>query len=60
MLLVADAQRLAIAAASFDVGRCSQAIGQLPDPAAAAGELHRVLRSGGRIGIQLDVSADPR
>lgn len=60
LVLVADAQHLAFASESFDVVTCSQAIGQFPDPTAAARELRRVLRSGGRIGVQRDVGADPR
>lgn len=59
-VLVTDAERLGFVAETFDVVTCSQAVGQFPHPDMAAQEFRRVLRSGGRLGVQRDVGGDPR
>lgn len=55
---VADAERLPYNAQSFDAVVCECALCTFPDKAAAAAELARVLRPGGRVAIS-DVTADP-
>jgi ubiquinone/menaquinone biosynthesis C-methylase UbiE len=47
----APADRLPVADESFDVAVCQQGLQFFPDQAAALGELYRVLRPGGRLGI---------
>lgn len=49
--LEADAERLPLAAASFDRIICFSVWPHLDDPAAAASELARVLRGGGRLHV---------
>ena len=46
-----DAERLRLAASSFDAIICECAFCTFPDKAAAAGEFVRVLRPGGRLGL---------
>jgi len=48
-LVQGDATALPVAEASFDRALSVQVLEYLPDPAAALGELHRVLRPGGRL-----------
>ena len=48
-LLVADAQALPFAAASFDSVVCTLGLNAIPDDQAAVGEMYRVLRPGGRL-----------
>lgn len=48
---VADAERLALDSASFDVVICECAFCTFPDKTAAAAEIARVLRPGGRFGL---------
>jgi len=48
-LLVADAQALPFAAASFDSVVCTLGLNTIPDDQAAVGEMDRVLRPGGRL-----------
>lgn len=57
-LLSADAERLPLKQASVDVVVCECAFCTLPDKRAAAAELARVLRPGGRLGLA-DVTIDP-
>ena len=47
--VAADAQRLPLAAASFDAAVSTEAFHWVPDKDAALAELHRVLRPGGRL-----------
>ncbi len=55
---VGDAERLSIEDGSFDAVVCECAFCTFPDKATAAGELARVVRPGGRVGIT-DVWLDP-
>lgn len=48
-LRVGDAQRLEFADASFDTVVCALGLCTIPDPAAAIGEMRRVLVPGGRL-----------
>jgi ubiquinone/menaquinone biosynthesis C-methylase UbiE len=48
-LLVADAQALPFAAASFDSVVCTLGLNAIPDDRAAVAEMYRVLRPGGRL-----------
>jgi ubiquinone/menaquinone biosynthesis C-methylase UbiE len=48
-LLVADAQTLPFAAASFDSVVCTLGLNAIPDDRAAVAEMDRVLRPGGRL-----------
>ena len=50
-LRLGDAQALDFPDASFDSVVCTLAFCTIPDPAAAAREVHRVLRSGGRFAL---------
>lgn len=52
-LLVADAERLPFAEAAFDMVYSWGVIHHSPDTAAAVGEIHRVLRPGGRARIMI-------
>lgn len=44
-----DVQVLELPSASFDTALCAHVLDAVPDPARALGELHRVLRPGGRL-----------
>jgi hypothetical protein len=55
---IGDAERLALADASFDAVVCECALCTFPDKQAALAELARVVRPGGRVGIT-DVWLDP-
>jgi arsenite methyltransferase len=55
---VGDAERLPYRTGAFDAVVCECAWCTFPDQAAAAAELARVLRPGGRLGVT-DVTADP-
>jgi arsenite methyltransferase len=55
---VGDAERLAFGARSFDAVMCECALCTFPGKAAALGEVARVLRPGGRVGIT-DVWLEP-
>jgi arsenite methyltransferase len=55
---VADAERLPVDDASFDAAVCECALCTFPDKDAAAAELARSVRSGGRVGIT-DIWLDP-
>jgi SAM-dependent methyltransferase len=46
-----DAERLTLSDGVFDVALCALGLMYLPDPARALGELRRVLRPGGRVGL---------
>ena len=59
-VLSMDAQQLGFAPESFEIVACSQAMNEFPDPSVAAREFRRVIREGGRIGVQRDVAMDPR
>ncbi|BCJ35436.1 methyltransferase [Actinocatenispora thailandica] len=54
----ADAAALPAPAGGFDLALCGSALFLLPDPAAAAGELHRVLRPGGRVAVSVPRETD--
>lgn len=45
--VLGDAENLPVASESFDVAICTQVLEYLPNPEAAVGEIHRVLRPGG-------------
>jgi ubiquinone/menaquinone biosynthesis C-methylase UbiE len=49
--LCADAESLPLADGSFDLVLCECSLCLFPDKAAAVGELHRVLRPGGRLAL---------
>ncbi len=49
--LAGDAERLPVAAATFDVVICECAFCTFPDKSRAAAEIYRVVRPGGRIGL---------
>lgn len=53
-----DAEALPLPDVTYDVVMCECALCTFPDKAAAAAEMARVLRPGGRVGIT-DVTADP-
>ena len=53
-----DAERLPVADSSFDAIICECAFCTFPDKQAAAGEFHRVLRGGGRVGLS-DLTRGP-
>ncbi len=55
--VVGDAESLPFASESFDIVICECAFCTFPDKAAAASEMVRVLRSGGRVGIS-DMTVD--
>lgn len=46
-----DAEKLALADASFDVALCALGLMYMPDPEQALHEMRRVLRPGGRLGL---------
>jgi ubiquinone/menaquinone biosynthesis C-methylase UbiE len=46
-----DAERLDLPDAAFDVALCALGLMYLPEPEAGLGELRRVLRPGGRVGL---------
>jgi SAM-dependent methyltransferase len=48
---VLDLERIDEPAGAYDVALCREALMLVPDPARAAGEIHRVLRPGGRAAI---------
>ncbi len=48
-----DAVQLPFEEGDFDVAFCQQALQFVPDPAAVVGEMHRVLRRGGRMGLNV-------
>jgi SAM-dependent methyltransferase len=48
-----DAAAMPLADAAFDVVVCQAALMFMPDPAAAVGEMRRVLASGGRLGLSV-------
>jgi len=48
-IVAGDLERLPIADASIDYAVCLNALHHVPDAAAAVGEVHRVLRRGGRV-----------
>jgi SAM-dependent methyltransferase len=54
---VGDAERLGVDAGSFDAAVCECALCTFPEKPTAVGELARVLKPGGRLGIT-DVTAD--
>jgi SAM-dependent methyltransferase len=54
-----DAQRLPYPDASFDAAYLIGVLGEIPDPAAALGELRRVLKPGGRLVVGEVLLADP-
>jgi 27-O-demethylrifamycin SV methyltransferase len=58
VLRLADAQRLPNADATFDGAYLSAVLGEIPSPARALHELHRVLKPGGRLVIA-EVCLDP-
>ncbi len=51
MRAVMDAQSIAIAPGSIDVGVMAFVIFTVPDPSGVMGEVHRVIRPGGRFGV---------
>jgi len=50
---VLDIERIAVPDASFDVAICREGLMLVPDPAAAAREILRVLRPGGRFAVSV-------
>ena len=50
---VLDLERIAVPDASFDVVLCREGLMLVPDPAAAAREIRRVLRPGGRFALSV-------
>jgi ubiquinone/menaquinone biosynthesis C-methylase UbiE len=58
MFMVGDAERLPFLEGTFDAVICECAFCTFPTKSAAAAELARVLRPGGRLGVT-DVTADP-
>jgi ubiquinone/menaquinone biosynthesis C-methylase UbiE len=59
-LLVADAQALPFAAASFDSLVCTLGLNAIPDDQAAVAEMYRVLRPGGRLVLVGHVASPSR
>jgi ubiquinone/menaquinone biosynthesis C-methylase UbiE len=59
-LLVADAQALPFAAASFDSVVCTLGLNAIPDDQAAVAEMYRVLRRGGRLVLVGHVASPSR
>jgi SAM-dependent methyltransferase len=57
--VVAPAQQLPFADASFEAAWCLGVLCTIPDKAAALAELRRVLRPGGRVGLLVFVAARP-
>jgi ubiquinone/menaquinone biosynthesis C-methylase UbiE len=57
-LVVADAARLPIGPAAFDLVTCKLAFHYFPDPARVAAELARVCRPGGRVAVIDRVASD--
>jgi ubiquinone/menaquinone biosynthesis C-methylase UbiE len=58
-VLVADGESLPFASHSFDVITCGNSLNFFHDTVGALKEMHRVLRSGGRIGITLVAKRSP-
>jgi ubiquinone/menaquinone biosynthesis C-methylase UbiE len=59
-LLVADAQALPFAAASFDSVVCTLGLNAIPDDRAAVAEMSRILRPGGRLVLVGHVASPSR
>jgi ubiquinone/menaquinone biosynthesis C-methylase UbiE len=59
-LLVADAQALPFAAASFDSVVCTLGLNAIPDDRAAVAEMSRILRPGGRLVLLGHVASPSR
>lgn len=59
-LLVADAQALPFATASFDSVVCTLGLNAIPDDRAAVAEMYRVLRPGGRLVLVGHVASSSR
>ncbi|MCZ7535687.1 MAG: class I SAM-dependent methyltransferase [Acidimicrobiia bacterium] len=57
-LVAGDALDLPFARGAFDVVFISAVLGEIPDPVGALREIHRVLRSGGRL-LVVEVRGDP-
>ncbi len=59
-LACADASRLPLPAASFDLASCAYSLHHMPEPAAALAEMSRVVRPGGLLAlVDLFVPEDP-
>jgi O-methyltransferase/aklanonic acid methyltransferase len=54
----ADAAALPVPTGGFDLALCGSALFLLPDPAAAAAELHRAVRPGGRVAVSVPRETD--
>jgi ubiquinone/menaquinone biosynthesis C-methylase UbiE len=59
-VLVMDAEQLGFRAGSFDAVLCASALYTMPDPAAALGGFHRVLRPGGTAAVSTFGDLDER
>jgi ubiquinone/menaquinone biosynthesis C-methylase UbiE len=59
-VLVMDAEQLAFRAESFDAVLCASALYTMPDPRAALGGFHRVLRPGGTVAVSIFGDLDER